>query len=1173
MHAGGALYCCCHYCLAVKPSLKLRRGARATACAVVGLLAALLAVSVDVEPSQAAVRALAGNLGQSPAGGQVLRSDDLAQGFRTGSLGSGYRLDSIDVWIVAVSGGSPTLSATLHKDDPLSAAVAALTSPSSVSNGSAGRFSAPSGTVLEPSATYYLVLEQLDSDSIVVVGVTDSDSEDAAEVGWEVLDVSGARAYDDTGAFSDEDQAAMIRVNGELMADTLVANTGQAAGSSESLELYDVAQGFDTGSDAPGFQIDGIDVLIGAIGTAGSPTMTLHADDPASSAVATLQGPDAVVVGVNSFVAPNGIVLDPATAYFVVVEGSDHSVSLISSDREDSRRSGWSVHDGRRRRDASSTAVFESELAESLGIAIRGVAVPAADLAGLELTGAGGDPIAWNQGRFNTATTVYTAAAAMDASPVTVTAAPAPGTTAMITGPGGSTATGSGEFDLSEGFNEFTVVAAGAYNSKTYQAFVEWSPEQDLVTNTAEAQVSADSIGGAVLGSYVQPFTTGPAAGGYLLVSVGVFVAGEDLEAGEEVEAFVYESTGGSGLGRLVAQLTAPASYAAGAVNTFAAPAATTLKPGTDYRVVLTVDADAPDDFEVSVTASPTQSGRSGWTIDDRVLIDGSTADSDGALRMAVRGAPIHDGKIPSPEVSFSEEEYNTDEDRGVLRLTVVLSEPSPLDVVVDIEVGSHPDFTGRRQPTLGRNGDYELSGGGSQLRLPFRAGATSAGFDVSILNDGAVEGDEVFAATITDVSWPGTLGKPARTAVTIIDDDAVNVRMEHANYQTTEGTTSCVEIAMVMRSPDPNNTGPIDDEVRVEWEWVEGTAEPNLDFVDVAGEMVFLPRTIRSLPQRICIIDDDLAEALRQTFSVRPKNTNTDTRVRVNVIPSTVTIGDDEARPMLSVGPATAVEGDDLVFAVSLNAKIGNEVSFSYSVTDGSALAGSDYVAPLGSSVTIPARLQSAQIRVGTVPDGITEGAETLTLMLSDPSGPDVVPDLDVASAQGTITDGPSPGVAVAPQALEVREGQSGHYQVRLGAAPAAGATVTVTPRPLGVSVMPTSLTFTDADWSDPQTVTVTAPSDSDRRDESAVVDHDVTGGGYTSAPTVQVTVIDDDRVNPGAPRSLSAVVSAESASLRWAAPASEGGHTLVDYQYLVVGRGTTSAGTRPRAPRPPPR
>ena len=108
--------------------------------------------------------------------------------------------------------------------------------------------------------------------------------------------------------------------------------------------------------------------------------------------------------------------------------------------------------------------------------------------------------------------------------------------------------------------------------------------------------------------------------------------------------------------------------------------------------------------------------------------------------------------------------------------------------------------------------------------------------------------------------------------------------------------------------------------------------------------------------------------------------------------------------------------------------------------------------------------------------------------------------------------------GVTTSDQALTVGEGQSETYTVVLGHRPAGDVTVT-----LGgvsntdVTLNDSTLTFTQANWNAPQTVTVTAAHDGDAWDDTVTITHTVASAADTaydglSAESVVVTVTDDD-------------------------------------------------------------
>ena len=103
----------------------------------------------------------------------------------------------------------------------------------------------------------------------------------------------------------------------------------------------------------------------------------------------------------------------------------------------------------------------------------------------------------------------------------------------------------------------------------------------------------------------------------------------------------------------------------------------------------------------------------------------------------------------------------------------------------------------------------------------------------------------------------------------------------------------------------------------------------------------------------------------------------------------------------------------------------------------------------------------------------------------------------------------------------LTVDEQRTATYQVWLSEMPTGGnVTITITASPSGVVELDndmtpntTTLTFTTSDWSDRQTVTVSAAHDANKDDETVTLEHTGSGGGYTDVEDVTVTVKDNDR------------------------------------------------------------
>ena len=82
------------------------------------------------------------------------------------------------------------------------------------------------------------------------------------------------------------------------------------------------------------------------------------------------------------------------------------------------------------------------------------------------------------------------------------------------------------------------------------------------------------------------------------------------------------------------------------------------------------------------------------------------------------------------------------------------------------------------------------------------------------------------------------------------------------------------------------------------------------------------------------------------------------------------------------------------------------------------------------------------------------------------------------IAGVAVTVTDDETAGVTVSETTLTVAEGGSGSYTVRLNAQPTSNVVIGVTRTGSpDVTVSPATLTFTRANWSTAQTVTVPRP------------------------------------------------------------------------------------------------
>ena len=121
-------------------------------------------------------------------------------------------------------------------------------------------------------------------------------------------------------------------------------------------------------------------------------------------------------------------------------------------------------------------------------------------------------------------------------------------------------------------------------------------------------------------------------------------------------------------------------------------------------------------------------------------------------------------------------------------------------------------------------------------------------------------------------------------------------------------------------------------------------------------------------------------------------------------------------------------------------------------------------------------------------------------------------------ATLSATEDDDDTISLVLSATAIEVSEGGSKSYSVRLDSEPTAEVTVDID-HPMGstndddLTVSPAQLKFTTDNWSSAQMVAVTATADTDMSDGTAVFVHDASAGGYDNvSATLTATELDND-------------------------------------------------------------
>ena len=206
--------------------------------------------------------------------------------------------------------------------------------------------------------------------------------------------------------------------------------------------------------------------------------------------------------------------------------------------------------------------------------------------------------------------------------------------------------------------------------------------------------------------------------------------------------------------------------------------------------------------------------------------------------------------------------------------------------------------------------------------------------------------------------------------------------------------------------------------------------------------------------------------------------------------------------------------EGDEVEVTVELSHALPGNASITFPLTKivGDALP-DEYAVP--DSITFGANKTSASFTVTATQDTLREDDEYFIIYLEPPTqGEDVVYGHHELTVINIVNDD-SP-MTVTPRTLDVDEGSTATYTVKLKTVPTGNVDVAITSNdPGAATVSPEMLTFTPTDWSTAKTVTVMGVEDSDQFDEIVRLSNNPSGADYDSVRTVYVAlnVADNDR------------------------------------------------------------
>lgn len=299
-------------------------------------------------------------------------------------------------------------------------------------------------------------------------------------------------------------------------------------------------------------------------------------------------------------------------------------------------------------------------------------------------------------------------------------------------------------------------------------------------------------------------------------------------------------------------------------------------------------------------------------------------------------------------------------------------------------------------------------------------AGQTSLAIDVPVLGDTMDEADERFFLSLGGV---GNATPAALSATgTILDDDAPPaLSVDGGGCTANEGNSGLSYCSFVVRLSAVSSK-----HVRFSSATSNGSATAGSDYTGHAATMRVIAAGAQSLTIAVPVLGDVLDEP-NETFTLTLSAVSEATPASLTA--TGTILDDDEAPPMpgvLAVDRAAyeiIEEAGQVVIVVRRTGGSDGVVSVPYATADGSAQAGSDYVATSGTLNFSPG-VTVGQVRIGVNDDSTAEGLESFSFVLGTPAGGATLG--TPASAAITVVDNDAPpSLSIDGGGCAVAEGQ----------------------------------------------------------------------------------------------------------------------------------------------------
>jgi uncharacterized delta-60 repeat protein/uncharacterized repeat protein (TIGR01451 family) len=271
--------------------------------------------------------------------------------------------------------------------------------------------------------------------------------------------------------------------------------------------------------------------------------------------------------------------------------------------------------------------------------------------------------------------------------------------------------------------------------------------------------------------------------------------------------------------------------------------------------------------------------------------------------------------------------------------------------------------------------GDYTVVSG----TLTFAPAENVKYITVPVVDNPGTNADKTFTVTLFSPTGGASLGEPALAEVIVEDNDSV-LGFASSSFSVNEnGGTARITVA---------RSGGVSDLLTVDYATVSGgTATDGQDYTGVAGSLAFAPG-VRTQSFEVPILDDTVAEFDETVQLVLRNVRGAAALAQPN---ATLTIVENDFNPGTIVLATNSVFfSEDAVFVtLELFRTNGHSgvVSVNFNTANGTAIAGSDYVATNG-VVFMADGQTNTTVTLRLIDDVVQEGNETFLVQFLNPSG-----------------------------------------------------------------------------------------------------------------------------------------------------------------------------------------